>query len=414
MVECELTDYLKKLGLNDDVVLKVIDVMKFLKLKGTRKMGYDDVGLSYEQFRSYFQRCSQSYGNIKETLRKNVFHCDYEGKKGEKTYGYDIHHDLLRPLRNYSYKKYLADNRLKRKVFTNKIGRLSKGINDTYIRHNILTHGIMTETQDTRLYISNLKENADQENDLDERNSLDGKLIGILGNLENHRNLNFNTRYCEKDGRWYSPNVAYPNDFRDTFNINGKKRIAVVDIRACHPSFFAEYIISKSENASAELFEERNRWNEFFFAERHPIEVLSEVLGIYYDKLKLQFVSFLNGQGFSEKGNFFYYEKNLELHHWITANYPNLYSAWMKTDLKETGISISKRFESTIMQDASIFGWADEVGLHIASEHDGCSVYGDSLALVDELMEKFRRVCLEKFGLNLIIRYKKQNVEGVG
>ena len=71
-----------------------------------------------------------------------------------------------------------------------------------------------------------------------------GKKINILYSIISIREGNFkDIKRCDTDGRIHHPWVLMASSARHLFNLQSKQYIRVIDIRACHPTFWARYLI---------------------------------------------------------------------------------------------------------------------------------------------------------------------------
>ena len=200
------------------------------------------------------------------------------------------------------------------------------------------------------------------------------------------------------------------SDARPLFRLRGKPYSRVLDIRACHPTFWArfilDYICNKKKDYELinntidipiniisnvynntispisyslpplgslhysygnvdELVNECSKWTAFWINhDIDPRELIAQDLGNGETKetVKQLVNSAMNG---SENRVF----------KWICQNYPALSSIWLQTDLKLTGVQISKFYETRLILDPGLFELAAELGLDILAEHDGLGIF---------------------------------------
>ena len=283
--------------------------------------------------------------------------------------------------------------------------------------------------------------------------------INILYSIISIREGNFkDIKRCDTDGRIHHPWVLMASSARYLFNLHSKQYIRVIDIRACHPTFWARYLIdvllfnlsdylnkkldvniilnnnydiinSKLTSLSIykyydinnntlyiprlqeslhylaeneeKLVEEYINWTEMWSAlDTDPRLLIAADLGKKHTKetIKSLICSAINGS-------------DNQVYKWIRKNYPILSQIWDKTDKKHTGVNISKIYETKLILNPENFELADRLGLEILPEHDGVGVFGDAedhemAAKVDVLREAIQRDCLNSFGIKPVITVK--------
>jgi len=264
----------------------------------------------------------------------------------------------------------------------------------------------------------------------------------------------------DKDGRIHHIWVLMKSQARSLFRLRGKPYSRILDIRACHPTFWARFILdyicnykkegklinnttdiantsnnNTSNNGSSintivnlcnntitpiyyslsplgslhysygnvdELVNEWSKWNAFWTnPEIDPRELMAQDLGSGETKetVKKLVNSAMNG---SENRVF----------EWICRNYPALSSIWLQTDLKLTGVQISKFYETRLILDPGLFELAAELGIDILPEHDGLGIFAaegdpelDQKAQV--LAARIGDKCLKLFGFKAVVKVKK-------
>jgi hypothetical protein len=250
----------------------------------------------------------------------------------------------------------------------------------------------------------------------------------------------------EKDGRIHHVWVLMKSDARPLFRLRGKPYSRILDIRACHPTFWASFVLdylckkkkdyilinstvdipinvisniinntisptsySLSPLGSLhysygnvdELVNEWSKWTTLWTnPDIDPRELIAQDLGKGETKetVKELVNSAMNG---SEN----------QVFKWICQNYPALSSIWLQTDLKLTGVQISKFYETRLILDPGIFELAAELGLDILPEHGGLGIFaaeGDP-----EIDKKARALaarigdnCLRLFGFRVVVKAK--------
>ena len=280
--------------------------------------------------------------------------------------------------------------------------------------------------------------------------------ISILCSIISIREGNFkDIKRCDTDGRIHHPWVLMSSSARYLFNLRGKQYTRVIDIRACHPTFWARYLIdvllfNLSDYLNKELYPNiilNNNYNNIitkltsisiykyynnilysprfqeslhYLAENEeklvneyiiwtemwsnldtdPRLLIAADLGKKHtkDSIKPLLCSAINGS-------------DNQVSKWIRKNYPMLSKIWDKTDKKHTGVNISKIYETKLILNPENFELADRLGLEILPEHDGVGVFGDAddhdiAAKVDVLREAIQRDCLNSFGIKPVITVK--------
>ena len=251
----------------------------------------------------------------------------------------------------------------------------------------------------------------------------------------------------EKDGRIHHIWVLMKSDARPLFRLRGKPYSRVLDIRACHPTFWASFvldylckkkkdyelinntidipsnIISNVYNNTIspisyslpplgslhysygnvdELVNEWSKWTALWTnPDIDPRNLIAQDLGNgeTKDTVKLLVNSAMNGY---KNGVF----------KWICKNYPALSSIWLQTDLKLTGVQISKFYETRLILDPGIVELAAELGLDILAEHDGYAIFAtegdpDVDQKTQALAVRIGDNCLRLFGFRVVVKVKR-------
>ena len=251
----------------------------------------------------------------------------------------------------------------------------------------------------------------------------------------------------DEDGRIHHVWVLMKSDARPLFRLRGNPYSRILDIRACHPTFWALFIldylydkkkdyelidntidipsnaISNISNNTIspityslpslgslhysygnvdELVNECSKWTAFWInPDIDPRELIAQDLGNGETKetVKQLVNSAMNG---SENRVF----------KWICKNYPALSSIWLQTDLKLTGVQISKFYETRLILDPGIFELAAELGLDILAEHDGLGVFAaegdpDVDQKAQALAARIGDNCLRLFGFRAVVKVKR-------
>ena len=250
----------------------------------------------------------------------------------------------------------------------------------------------------------------------------------------------------DKNGRIHHIWVLMKSDARPLFRLRGKPYSRILDIRACHPTFWARFIldylcnnnkdyilinntISIPSNTMSniynntispisyslsplgslhysygnvdELVNEWSRWNALWTnPDLDPRNLIARDLGNGENKetVKQLINSAMNG---SENRVF----------EWICQNYPALSSIWLQTDLKLTGLQISKFYETRLILDPGLFELAAGLGLDLLPEHDGLGIFaaeGDPELdqKAQALAARIGNNCLRLFGFRAVVKVK--------
>lgn len=207
----------------------------------------------------------------------------------------------------------------------------------------------------------------------------------------------------ETDGRVFNDFVAMKSDLRNVFAYKQMTRKAILDIRACHPTYFSSYLLdiaTLQNNPNLEkIKEEHGKWVELFTNPNiDPREVIGLDLGKEKSAVKEELNKALNGHKA--------YKKILG---WIEQHFPSLYTLWQTTDTSKTGVNISRLYESKVMLNPKLYQWTEERHLKIAYEYDGISVFsaddGQSLvSKVDLLAKMIQCISLVECGVNVVLK----------
>lgn len=218
--------------------------------------------------------------------------------------------------------------------------------------------------------------------------------------IERFRTGTFNTLVPnETDGRYWNEFVALKNEYKAYCFCSGKPMAAIIDIRACHPTYLGQYIQSHT-TWTPELAMECRIWTDLWTNEDFdPRDTIASAIGRTPKEVKKAINRSINGH----RG----YRRFLT---WFNDTFPNLFNAWNQLDIKETSNNISKEFEVPIMFGESIYKVADMLGIMLGYEYDGFRLFskstGDTLkheveCIVRQLKESSQKVC----GITPVIKY---------
>ncbi len=206
-------------------------------------------------------------------------------------------------------------------------------------------------------------------------------------------------RYTElkhntSDNRIATPYTALPKEIRHLLTVNGKKPVITIDVRSCHPSLFAKYIselFPTDETLNAEV----EKWNGIFLSQNDPKTYLSNLLNIPRTEIKEIMLEYFNGQWLKNK----HFRK---FNYWLSSNFPQLYKRWKTTNIKQTGVNLSKKYETKIMLDPLLFKQCKVLGFTIGQEYDGFTLFGDNSKNVDEVISFLKQRTNELLDMDLI------------
>jgi hypothetical protein len=200
--------------------------------------------------------------------------------------------------------------------------------------------------------------------------------------------------YNVKDGRVCTPYAQLPAEIRAIVKINDLIYQKTIDIRSCYPSLWAEYVITLCHD-DPKSQAERARWNNLFLnPDLDPKAVVAKSIGVSRDAIKEVMIQYFNGK---IRGKAF-----KAFDGWISHEFPNLYTAWKKTDIKQTGNNIGKYFETRLTLNKSIYEKAKELGVIIGYEYDGFSFFAKDDSNCDALLTYIEQRSVELLGVKLV------------
>lgn len=195
----------------------------------------------------------------------------------------------------------------------------------------------------------------------------------------------------ESDGRLINSYTMLANDVKNILTVDGMVRKVVVDIRACHPTFFSSYILKyyayhlglittpvhyllystpptslhyvthiSDNNKWNDIKREHERWLTLFLDEVvDPRSVIGSKIDESKEYVKEALNATLNGS-----------KKYPKVRKWLESEFPNLFQVWQSLNPKETGIRIGRNYEGPLMLDTKLYQIANEMGLKIRSLHN--------------------------------------------
>ena len=255
--------------------------------------------------------------------------------------------------------------------------------------------------------ISNLDELIDINNNLTEKDLPKEKLekgkkiedIIISNNYAmialQEKRIELNVR--DNTGRLYTPLHQMSKDLKKKLVFDDKRVFqGSIDARACHPTFFALYIQSRTVN---DVSDEVMIWNSIFTNENiHPIkQKLAKELGIDENKMKDVMLHLLNGEYRSNDGK--------KLYKWMEDNFPKLIKEWNDSpDKTQTGVQISKDFESILFRNDAITHIANKLKVTIIDNHDELLFFAENNLRLNAFFDAFKTLSRELFNFNIVLK----------
>jgi hypothetical protein len=232
--------------------------------------------------------------------------------------------------------------------------------------------------------------------------------------------------------------IRLNSEARKHFSIGDNKYAFSVDIRACHPTFFGQYIAElywnlilfltwegKNDDFSVKVREKfkksleycnikSNKWyddniysykdinnlkyvyNYFNIKSKHNsitniLHYLHDNVDTFCAEIKSWTDSWTNSTDPRSAIASTLGDKTLEqikdllnrslnggrneVVDWIQNHHPVIHRLWSMTDLSRTGILITKFYETVLILDLKLYALAQDIGLEIIPEHDGFGVF---------------------------------------
>jgi hypothetical protein len=206
-----------------------------------------------------------------------------------------------------------------------------------------------------------------------------------------------------KDGRIWTPYAQLPAEIKKLIKVDGLDYQMTMDIRSCYPSLWAEYVCSFVKGHNDPQQYERKKWNDLFLnKDIDPKAVITNAIGVSRDAIKEVMIQYFNSK---IRGKAF-----RAFDAWISREFPNLYTAWKATNIKQTGNNIGKYFETKLMLDESIYNKADELGIVIGYEYDGMSFYAKDDTNCQTLLDYIEQRSFELLGIKLVFVNKVNGI----
>jgi len=233
----------------------------------------------------------------------------------------------------------------------------------------------------------------------------------------------------ETDGRMWNCYTALPQEIKQCIKINGLSQVAIIDVCNCYLSCLGEYFfqtyceIGNKTNTlydridSPAYYNEKVKWNNIFL---NPNIDAKDYIGKNWlhssdkDEIKKVMIRYINGYAFQEnKKTGVWSSRKLGKNNLyklfgecFEREFPLIFKDWRKGDLKKTGSNIGKMYEAKLMLDPSLYNKATVLGVIIAYEYDGCSIFAKDTTKINEFLSFIQLRSLELLGFELIFKNK--------
>jgi hypothetical protein len=284
-------------------------------------------------------------------------------------------------------------------------------------------------------------------------------------------------KHNESDNRVWNEFVGMKSDLRRFFNLGDLKYKYVMDIRSCHPLFFAYYLVHEAKKigyksvnpmmpgdhqltiVQLDSVRERERSERLLYTPstttshsppnptfpNNPTTLSSNNIPLsHYDggnsdilvELKAWNDFFTNPNvdpktvlqedlGYTREtakaalnqtinGS----KKYRKFISWFKERFPLLHGVWERTLNREVGVNISFGYETQLMQDKGLYRLATKLGLHLTYEYDGCGIMckeddEQALAKIQQLVQHVQDLSEKKWGIRPVLVVKTAQGEQV-
>lgn len=222
--------------------------------------------------------------------------------------------------------------------------------------------------------------------------------------------------YNISDGRVFNELAGMKSDLRTHFTYKNMGIKAIIDIRACHPTFFSTYIYNNSLSTTLPypyhivpdkgdispleiLQKEHNTWIELFTNPHiDPREIIAKECGYTKEECKHALNQTINGS-----------KKWTLLSKWMETKFPYLCQLWNSMEKSKTGNLICKEYESKLMLDPQLYRYTEDMKIKFGYEYDGVSIFAldSNTTLVDQInfLLKYIKCFSERnWGVPLVIK----------
>jgi hypothetical protein len=246
-----------------------------------------------------------------------------------------------------------------------------------------------------------------------------------------------------ENGRIYNNFVNLPREYKPFARFKGKPYVAILDIRACHPTFLGEFLrdfyqstIAAYRNGIASshpdlvahdiaewqtkkvnllaLLAEHSRWTDIF---THPTvdprEAIMREAGMRIDlrDMKECMNWWLNGaKKYKRITDGRLNQRDIDdLDRWFRRNFAEMNKVWSVFNRKATGCLISENYEGVLMLDPALYTLGDELGLTLSYEYDGVGVFAERgetelPAKLEKVKAFIQRQSEEKFNVRVVVK----------
>ena len=96
---------------------------------------------------------------------------------------------------------------------------------------------------------------------------------------------------------------------------------------------------------------------------------------------------------------------------WLKKRFPTLFEIWQKTEVKDTGNAIARKYEHELILHKGLYDHAEKLGLKVMSEHDGVGVFAkdDDMELqskLDSIAKYLQTFSSSRFGVPIFVKPK--------
>ena len=321
-------------------------------------------------------------------------------------------------------KEYYFKTRFDKKT----IQKVKKSKRDRKVNEKVYDNPVLQYQNDL---LDNIEFDYDKIDDILDKETNDAKkcfIYRLIIQVTTHtfKDLKFN----EKDGRMWNVYTALPLSIKECIKINGLSTVAIFDMANSYLSCLGEYsfktyygkgreihTLYDGVNPPAAYLKEKTKWNNIFL---NPNVDAKDYIGRNWlhssdkEEIKKIMIRYINGYAFQEnKKTGVWSPRKLGKNSLYTLfgecferEFPLMYKNWRNSKLDETGPNIGKMYESILMLDPSLYNKADELGVVLAYEYDGCSIFAKDTTKISEFLSYLESRSLELLGFQVIFKNK--------
>lgn len=212
--------------------------------------------------------------------------------------------------------------------------------------------------------------------------------------------------FHEKTGRIYSPLHRMNKGLTRSIEVRGKPYSASLDMRCCHLTLLGRFVsdlVSPGGGLTFDLMSEVRQWEGLFCdTQNHPRDVIRRQIETDYgyvfeddQSMKDSLNYFINGSGS---------EGSRKCRRWLRENFPTIHRIWSsQSDVKQTGVKISKFYESKIFRGSTVEKLMFKYGLyiHIVDKHDEIVIFSKTRSKTDRFISEFKSEVNNSLGMDL-------------